>query len=89
MYIVVLSLLAMLVFWLFGHLLGAALYLLIVTIGRLIIYWQVTVPTILFILAVWQFGLITTLVGMGITLLIFVLLIVLINLDNRDSSHQN
>lgn len=89
MYIVVLSLLAMLVFWLFGHLLGAALYLLIVTIGRLIIYWQVTVPTILFILAVWQFGLINTLIGMGVALSIFVLLIVLINLDNRDSSQQN
>lgn len=89
MYIVVLSLLAMLIFWLFGHLLGAVLYLLIVTIGRLIIYWQITIPTILFILAVWRFGLVKTLIGLGASLLIFVLTIVLINLDSRDQSSQN
>lgn len=75
MYVVVLSLLAMLIFWLFGHLLGATLYLLIVTIGRLIVYWQVTVPTILFLLAVWRFGLVKTLVGLGAALLIFALTI--------------
>ena len=55
MYLFALYLLVMLLFWLFSQLFGVVLYLLIVTIGRLFIYWQVTLPTTLLLFVAWKF----------------------------------
>lgn len=89
MYLFALYLLVMFLFWLFSQLFGVVLYLLIVTIGRLFIYWQATLPTTLLLFVAWKFGLMKTTIGLGIGLLIFVLCIAISNLDNRDKSKQN
>ena len=89
MYLFALYLLDMFLFWLFSQLFGVVLYLLIVTIGRLFIYWQVTLPTTLLLFVAWKFGLMKTIIGLGIGLLIFVLCIAISNLDSRDKSKQN
>lgn len=89
MYLFALYLLVMFLFWLFSQLFGVVLYLLIVTIGRLFIYWQVTLSTTLLLFVAWKFGLMKSTIGLGIGLLIFVLCIAISNLDSRDKSKQN
>ena len=56
MLIFCLCLLAMFVFWLFGHIIGTILYLSILFVGHVISYWYFYLPLIILISLVIAFG---------------------------------
>lgn len=56
MLIFCLCLLAMFMFWLFGHIIGAILYLSILFVGHVISYWYFYLPLCIFISVAIAFG---------------------------------
>ncbi|MET3356685.1 UNVERIFIED_ORG: putative phage infection (PIP) family protein YhgE [Leuconostoc holzapfelii] len=78
MLIFCLCLAAMFLFWLFGHVLGFCLYIVILFVGHLISYWYLYGPLLIVtILGTW-FGITNLIVLALLTILILVLCLALI-----------
>lgn len=70
-------LLAMFLFWLFGHIIGTILYLSILFVGNLISYWYFYLPLIILISLTIAFGIksvlaILVLIILSLTLALFI-----------------
>lgn len=77
MLIFCLCLLAMFMFWLFGHIIGTILYLSILFVGHVISYWYFYLPLIILMSLVIAFGIksvlaILVLIILSLTLALFI-----------------
>ncbi|ARR88325.1 hypothetical protein FEZ47_07630 [Leuconostoc mesenteroides] len=77
MLIFCLCLLAMFLFWLFGHIVGTILYLSILLVGHVISYWYFYLPLIILISLAIAFGIKSVLAMLVLIILILALALAL------------
>ncbi len=77
MLIFCLCLLAMFLFWLFGHIIGTILYVSILCVGHVILYWYFYLPLIILIILTIAFGIKSVLAMLVLIILILSLVLAL------------
>lgn len=85
-----LCLLGFFVIWLFGHVLGFILYLIVLFIGHLLAYWYIYCPLGILVWLCLAFGVnnILLILGAIITILVLTLIIVLVSRKSETSHHS-
>lgn len=83
----ILVLFAMFLFWLFGHLLGFLIYLLILFAGHLYSYWFIYVPLLVIVgLCIWL-GVTNLIVILSLTAIVLGLCTLLVVIKERNHEH--
>ncbi len=86
----ILCLLAIFLFWLFGHLLGFCIYLLVLFIGHLISYWFLYVPLLALLGLAITIGInqLFTLIALVAIIVVLLIIVLLMSLRQSDSTKK-